>query len=252
MNIVIWFSWYNEILGEFGFSRDDDEESAQILAEVLETLDRLSPADIPIKDMAIVLGAGPSLKENIKDLKTLKLSNFTLIAADGATTALLEEDVIPDIIVTDLDGKMEDIIQANQEGSFLAVHAHGNNLDKIKEYVPGLERVLGTTQSTPLENVYNFGGFTDGDRALYLAVELGANFIILAGMDFGKIVTKYSRPDLGVAEGKADEIKELKLKYAKKLVEWVARNEDVTIFNISHGEKLDGVQDINIEELKDL
>ena len=52
--------------------------------------------------------------------------------------------------------------------------------------------------------------------------------------------------------GKADEIKELKLKYAKKLVEWVARNEDVTIFNISHGEKLDGVQDINIEELKDL
>jgi uncharacterized Rossmann fold enzyme len=252
MNLVIWFSWYNEILDEFGFSRVDDEESAQILDEVLETVDRLSPVDIPIKDMVIVFGAGPSLKENIKDLKTLKLSKFTLIAADGATTALLEEDVIPDIIVTDLDGKMEDIIQANQKGSFLAVHAHGNNLDKIKEYVPGLERVLGTTQSTPLENVYNFGGFTDGDRALYLAVELGVNFIILAGMDFGNIVTKYSRPDLGVAMGKADEIKELKLKYAKKLVEWVARNEDVTIFNISHGEKLDGVQDINIEELKDL
>jgi len=78
----------------------------------------------------LFLGLGPSLKENIKDLKTLKLSKFTLIAADGATTALLEEDVIPDIIVTDLDGKMEDIIQANQKGSFLAVHAHGITLIK--------------------------------------------------------------------------------------------------------------------------
>jgi hypothetical protein len=52
--------------------------------------------------------------------------------------------------------------------------------------------------------------------------------------------------------GKADEIKLLKLKYAKKLVEWLASNENVTIFNISHGEKLDGVRDVNIEELKDL
>jgi len=58
MNLVIWFSWYNEILDEFGFSRVDDEESAQILDEVLETVDRLSPVDIPIKDMVIVFGAG--------------------------------------------------------------------------------------------------------------------------------------------------------------------------------------------------
>jgi len=42
-------------------------------------------------------------------------------------------------------------------------------------------------------------------------------------------------------EGQADEIKELKLKYAKKLVEWVAENEDVTLLNLSHGEKLEGV-----------
>ncbi len=250
MNLVIWISWYNEILEEFGFNRDDDEKSAQILDKILETSDGLSPSDIPIKDEAIVFGAGPSLKENIKELKNLKLSNFTLIVADGATTALLEENIIPDIIVTDLDGKMEDIIRANQEGSFLAVHAHGNNLKKISKYVPQLMRVLGTTQSVPLKNVYNFGGFTDGDRALYLAVELGVRYIILAGMDFGKVVTKYSRPDMGTAEGKADEIKELKLKYAKKLVEWLARNEEVTIFNISQGEKIDGVQDINIKELK--
>jgi len=252
MNLVIWFSWYKEILEELGFSRDDDEKSALILNKLLESSNCLSPKDIPIKDRVIVFGAGPSLRGNIKDLKNLNLSNFTLIAADGATTALLEDDITPDIIVTDLDGKMEDIIQANRDGSFLVVHAHGNNLDKINEYFPRLKRVLGTTQSTPLGNVYNFGGFTDGDRALYFAVELGVKYIILAGMDFGRMVTKYSRPDMDTKLGKADEIKLLKLKYAKKLVEWLASNENVTIFNISHGEKLDGVRDVNIEELKDL
>ena len=70
-------------------------------------------------------------------------------------------------------------------GSFLVVHAHGNNSDKIMEYVSRLKRVLGTTQSTPVGNIYNFGGFTDGDRALFFAVEWGAKIIILAGMDFG-------------------------------------------------------------------
>ena len=48
-------------------------------------------------------------------------------------------------------------------------------------------------------------------------------------------------------EGKADSVKEKKFKYAKKLVEWVAENEDIKIFNLSHGEKVFGVQDICIK-----
>jgi len=248
MNLAIWFSWYMEILEDFGFSRQDDEKSAELLDKLLES-SGLSHQDIPMKKKAIVCGAGPSIKNNLEEMKKFDLSKFIVVSADGATTALLEEDIIPDIIVTDLDGEMKDIIKANQEGSFLAVHAHGNNMDKINKYVPQLKRVLGTTQSTPLKKVYNFGGFTDGDRALFLAVELGAKYIILAGMDFGKVVTKYSRPDMPESEGKADEIKESKLKYAKKLVEWAAQNEEVTIFNISHGEQLIGIQDIKFSDL---
>ncbi|HEY0196114.1 MAG TPA: 6-hydroxymethyl-7,8-dihydropterin pyrophosphokinase, partial [Methanobacterium sp.] len=73
----------------------------------------------------------------------------------------------------------------------------------------------------------------------------GADYIILAGMDFGKVVTKYSRPDMTESEGEADKVKQLKLKYAKKLVEWVAENEEVTLLNISHGERLEGVLDVH-------
>jgi 2-amino-4-hydroxy-6-hydroxymethyldihydropteridine diphosphokinase len=245
MNLAIWISWYEEIVREFNFSQEEDEKSAQILDQLLENYGGLSPDDIPMQKEAIVFGAGPSIKSNIKEVKNLNLSEYTIIAADGATTALMEEDIVPDVIVTDLDGEMKDILCANHEGAFMVVHAHGNNLEKVKEYLPRLQRVMGTTQSTPLSNVYNFGGFTDGDRALFLAVERGAEYVILAGMDFGKIVTRYSRPDLPEREGRADEVKERKLKYAKKLVEWVAENEEVTLLNISRGERLEGVLDVN-------
>ncbi|HOI72337.1 MAG TPA: DUF115 domain-containing protein [Methanobacterium sp.] len=241
MNLAIWLSWYEDLLEDFGFSRSQDEESAQLLEKLLEFYGGLKPKDIPMQREAIVFGAGPSIKSNIKEIKSLNLSEYTLISADGATTALLEEYIVPDIIVTDLDGDMKDIICANHEGAFLVIHAHGDNMEKLKEFVPRLNRVMGTTQSTPLTHVYNFGGFTDGDRALFLAVELGAEYITLAGMDFGKEVTRYSRPAMKEPKGQADEIKELKLKHAKKLVEWVAKNEEVTLLNISHGEKLEGV-----------
>ena len=70
-------------------------------------------------------------------------------------------------------------------------------------------------------------------------------------MDFGKIVTKYSRPDILDSEGKADKMKEMKLKYAKKLVEWAAKNENVQIVNISRGEKVEGVEDVDVSDLMD-
>jgi uncharacterized Rossmann fold enzyme len=248
MNLDIWFSWYKIILDDFGFSLVDDEKSAKILDNLLEGHHPLKTSNIQIKEKVIIFGAGPSLKRNINELKKLDLDYFTLIAADGATTALLEEKIIPDIIVTDLDGNMDDIVKANDKGAILVVHAHGNNIDEIKKYVPKLKRILGSTQSIPLENVYNFGGFTDGDRCVFLAIELGAKFIVLAGMDFGKIVTKYSRPDLKKIEDKADLIKQKKLKYAKMLTEWAAKNENVKLVNISHGEKLENIksaEDIN-------
>ncbi len=252
MNLDKWFPWYTRILSEFGFSREDDEKSAKLLNSLLEKQGCLKPSQIDIKDKVIIFGAGPSLKRNINELKVLNLGNFTLIAADGATTALLEENIIPNIIVTDLDGEMKDIIKSNSEGAILAVHAHGNNIDKIEKYVPTLHEILGTTQSVPLENVYNFGGFTDGDRCIFLAIELGAKYIVLAGMDFGKIVTKYSRPDLKNSLDNADSIKELKLKYAKDLTEWAEKNENVKLFNISKGEKLNGIPDIEAKNILEL
>ena len=232
-----WNIWYKEILDDFGFSREDDEKCAQLLDEILSeegclTLEDLSKI-VGFSDKFIVFGAGPSLKGHIKDLKeNYDLKDYVLVSADGATTALVEERIAPDIVVTDLDGNLDDILLANIKGANIVVHAHGDNSDKIVQITPYFTNVLGTAQSQPVGNIYNFGGFTDGDRAIFLCVALNASEIILAGMDFGEIVTKYSRPNLPDIVGPADEVKRKKLQYAEKLTDWIIENENVKVINL--------------------
>lgn len=166
------------------------------------------------------------LKENY-DLK-----DYVLVAADGATTALIEEKISPDVVCTDLDGNIDDILLANLRGANIAIHAHGDNIDKVASLSSFFNNVIGTTQAQPMGNLYNFGGFTDGDRALFLAVALGASEITLAGMDFGDKVTKYSRPNMDVKVGDADEFKRKKLMYAERFTNWIIENESVDVINL--------------------
>jgi 2-amino-4-hydroxy-6-hydroxymethyldihydropteridine diphosphokinase len=255
MKFEEWNNWYEKILGDFGFSREEDERTASILNELISKYDSIKIENLlanlhnknatvhnfhrdrsNVKNF-IVFGAGPSLKKDIEHIRTIcnieDPEDYILIAADGSTTALLEEKTVPDIIVTDLDGKLEDLMLANELGSFFVLHAHGNNFDQILKYTEKIHKVLGTTQSKPFSNIYNFGGFTDGDRAVFLAVALGAEKIILAGFDFGKIITRYSRPDIETETAEADELKQKKLQYAKKLIDWCKTNENAEIINLS-------------------
>ena len=237
MEFGLWEKYYKEILDDFGFSRKNDEESAKLLDEILSTegclsLDELGEF-VGFSDKFIVFGAGPSLKEHVLELKeNYDLKEYVLVAADGATTALIEERIAPDIVATDLDGNLDDILLANFRGANIVIHAHGDNIDKIARLTPFFTSVLGTTQAQPVGNLYNFGGFTDGDRALFLAVALGASEITLAGMDFGDIVTRYSRPKIESETAKADEFKRKKLRYAEKFTQWIVDNENVRVINL--------------------
>ena len=57
-----------------------------------------------------------------------------LIAADGAVSACLKRNFLPDIVVTDLDGNLPDIALANKNGSKVVVHAHGDYLSRLFEF----------------------------------------------------------------------------------------------------------------------
>ncbi|MBR4397446.1 MAG: DUF115 domain-containing protein, partial [Methanobrevibacter sp.] len=173
------------------------------------------------------------LKKHISFVKeNYDLDKYLLVSADGATTAMLEDGLVPDIVATDLDGRMADLLAANSLGSYFVIHAHGNNEELIENWTTSFDKILGTTQAAPIGHLYNFGGFTDGDRAMYFTLALGVKEMVLAGMDFGTIVTKYSRPNIEGETGPADEIKTKKLIFAERLLNWIRENTDVNVINL--------------------
>jgi hypothetical protein len=153
-----------------------------------------------------VFGAGPSL-ERLERLP----EEGTKIACDGATSFLLERGAVPEIIVTDLDGRVEDLLEANARGSVVVIHAHGDNVAKLRRYAALFVNVIATTQAQPFQGVHNFGGFTDGDRAVFLAEHFNAGEIYLYGMDFHSEVGRYSF-------SRDSEMKRKKLLWAEKLI----------------------------------
>ena len=187
-----WEPIYQQILTDFRISRKRDEEAAELLGELLKANKLVKTVDLAnlIENNEIfVFGAGPSLDKDVQDFETTG-SKQVIIAADGATSALLEHGVVPDIIVTDLDGFVPDQVSANEQGAMIIIHAHADNITALKEWVPKFNgNLLGTTQSKPdpANKIFNFGGFTDGDRAVFLAAHFNARKITLIAFDFQKI-----------------------------------------------------------------
>ncbi len=253
-----WWPRYLEIVARFGYSIEEDQRAADLLSGILDgRAIRLSRVSNLITDKnVLVCGAGPSLPRNLAEMTQRNINNeATLISADGATTALLEFDLQPDLVLTDLDGTVPDILQAHQDGSIVVVHAHGDNTSTVEHYVPILlqecaegNRVLGSTQARPRPGVINTGGFTDGDRCVFLAEALGAKNIGLVGMDLGVFVGRYSKPSLS-SDVLASKTKREKLSVAKNLLEWLASQSRSKIINLSGGTtQIQGIPDQEITE----
>ncbi len=253
-----WWPRYLEIVARFGYSIEEDQRAADLLSGILDgQAKRLSGISSLVTDKnVLVCGAGPSLPRNLEEIIQNNITQeATLISADGATTALLEHSLQPDIVVTDLDGAVPDILQAHKDGSIVLVHAHGDNTSALEHYVPILLQdrvegngVLGSTQARPRPGVINPGGFTDGDRCVFLAEALRANIIGLVGMDLGVFVGRYSKPSLS-SDILASKTKREKLSVAKNLLEWLASQSQSKIINLTGGTTpIPGIPDQEITE----
>ncbi len=210
---------YKWIASLLNIDTKKDEKARNILAAMTQHISLEFIAEHIQDRKVIVAGAGPSLPKTF--LKHLN-SEYAIIAADGATRFLASIGVYPHIVVTDLDGISLKTIQKLPSNTIYVVHAHGDNIEKIKETIPYIKsrKFYATTQVDPLPPVYNFGGFTDGDRAVFLAVFFGAREIRLEGMDFGTIVGKYSKPYYK-QDSPADTRKMKKLYIGETLIKWL-------------------------------
>ncbi|MBN1389704.1 MAG: DUF115 domain-containing protein [Candidatus Thermoplasmatota archaeon] len=211
MEVIYWLPYYHQIASDLGLDRDADIMASNMLVDILLSNSRIQQQTEIVLELermlegrdTYVLGAGPDLEMELDRLIGEKRGRGTwigsstgkdmLISADGATSTLLGRALIPHIIVTDLDGGVEDQIQCLSRGSVMLVHAHGDNMKILKKVGPRLfGSVLGTTQVDPADvgGLVNYGGFTDGDRAAFLAQHFGARSITLLGFNFNEVAPK--------------------------------------------------------------
>jgi 2-amino-4-hydroxy-6-hydroxymethyldihydropteridine diphosphokinase len=228
VKFVTWFPYYQDIRKKMGYSTEEDQKAASVLSNLIKR--KFLPSSIldkKIRDKRVLaIGAGPNLDLHISFIK--KNRSFVKIVADGAVQFLIENNIKPDIVVTDLDGDPRFLLKAEKLGAIMVIHAHGDNVDLIKKYIPKFRKIIGTTQVMPIKHVYNFGGFTDGDRCVFLAEEFGAKDIVLVGMLFDDNIGKYSKQIIDDVK-----IKKEKLQIAKRLLQILAKNTKSNLFDTS-------------------
>jgi len=238
--ILGWKKRYSEILKEFRYSEKKDTESAILLNSILKKSNANKKIISLIKGKTVfVIGSGPSLSLAIPKLK--KYKKIIKIAADSSIKPLVENGIIPDIIVTDLDGDENTLKKIGKTNSIFVVHAHGDNAEQL-ELAKKFKNCIGTTQSTPFSKIENFGGFTDGDRGVFLANHFQAKKVILFGMDFGKQIGKFSK-----TKKSERKMKLKKLKWGKSLLEWLSTFTKLELFTTSKSIK--GFKKISYKEL---
>ena len=235
-----WKKRYFSILKELNYSEKKDKESALILDSILKKTDTIKKVRKLIEGKTIfVIGSGPSLSIAIPKLK--KLEKSIKIAADSSLKPLVDNGIIPDIIVTDLDGNENTIKKISKTKSIFVIHAHGDNIEKL-QMVKKMKNCIGTTQTNPFNKVQNFGGFTDGDRGVFLASYFNAKKIILFGMDFGNQIGKFSNTK------KSDrEIKLKKLEIGRELLIWLSTITKSELFTTS--KPIEGFRKIPYKDL---
>ncbi|NQS77621.1 MAG: DUF115 domain-containing protein [Methanoculleus bourgensis] len=179
MRFADWEPHYTAILEYFGFEREADEAAARLLAELADGRDDLGLLESLIRDRTVtVCGNAPCLAEELDRVEG------TVLAADAAAEVLVDHGIRPDAVFTDLDGATDAFVDLSRQGTVMVVHAHGDNVPLLRHWVPLLPGPLvATTQAAPLPHVHNFGGFSDGDRAVFAADEIGAARVRIIGFD---------------------------------------------------------------------
>lgn len=252
-----WSSWepfYKKLAIELNLNIEQDYKAADEFKNIVMKINQngyrknLEKLKKKKSDYVWIFGAGPSLDHDFSIFVAYSTPKDLIVGVDGACLFLLQHKIYPDIIFSDLDGSLEAIETCLQHGSILILHAHGDNSKIVQQFSPKLlpNNFIPTIQTKPDEPfLYNFGGFTDGDRAIsailtwFLSVK-----VLLLGFTFGKIQGKYSKPTILKNHSEASEFKLKKLSFAKYFIKYLAKEYKNSIYNLSKPtENIEGVNE---------
>ncbi len=263
LNFHIEFKeWYNKIIDDFKFDFKKDYKARDYLTSILDSKESDWCSEEVIlsfkmslhkKSQIFIFGCGPSLEETVESIIKKRgmeiFKNSINIAADGAAVFLKEKSIPINAIFTDLDG-----ITKNEFGypEFLIIHAHGDNIKKIRYFkrcIIQFNNVIGTTQVESNDIVINPGGFTDGDRIFFFlhTILTPNNKLFLIGMDFKNIIGKYSKLYMDENQ-EGSVIKKKKLRYAVELIKWIRNKIKNDIYFVNSPLKLNNFINLTVEE----
>jgi len=221
----VWEPVYERILAEFGYDRAADERARDRFDGLLKPEAGAVLDDLDYTGQTVAVAGGASCLTRPDELERARGAD-AVVAASIAADRLQEAGVGVDCMVTDLDKTPATARELTRDGTPVAVHAHGDNVAAVDRHVPGFDHrlVIPTTQAQPRGVVRNFGGFTDGDRAAFLADALGAGELVFPGWAFDD--------DAVSAE------KRRKLLWAKRLLYWLERRRNQR-FGVLDGHRAD-------------
>ena len=209
MRFEEWEPVYESILADFGYPRSADETARDLLAANTRAFD-WSMLDHVAGASVAIAGGAVTLADELDVVRSAEV----VFAASNAVETIHDAGLGMDLMTTDLDKVPDTAVELSNQGTPVAVHAHGDNIPELERWLPefDLEFVLPTTQAEPVGPVENVGGFTDGDRAAFLADHLGAATLRFPGWDFDD-------PTVGPE-------KRRKLRWAERLLLWLETRRD--------------------------
>ena len=134
-SLQIWDEhWYPKICE---FLNIDDNEDLKALQEIIQShpsnYSEIKLRNILEEKLVYAIAPGIHLEENFSEyLEKHAKASDVLISADGATSYVISQGIVPNFIVTDLDGAIGDQLTAQLKGSIPIVHVHGDNLEAVK------------------------------------------------------------------------------------------------------------------------
>ncbi len=181
----------DEVRDVFGWALDEDRVAAKALVQRTSEFAAAVPSwsedgrraslgalrtTLSDAERVTVLGAAATEEEAFRAAQ----QEGVIIAADGSVGALKMRNRLA-CVVSDFDGGVH-LHSAAEEGVPIVAHGHGDNvqrsalaLSEWSQFDTPPSLILTHQTPTPCHGAHNFGGFTDGDRAVCFALAMGVN-----------------------------------------------------------------------------